>query len=410
MRKRGLAVVGMACAVALVTSACGSDAEESGDGGAGASGTLRVGLLTSLSGPGAAAAQDSIRGAEARFAAYEDAGEGCAGDLDFDIVEADDATSAQGALSAVQKLVQQDEVFGLITVSAFFYGGSPFMTTQGSTTPVFGGAWDGAQEWSDTDDNLFNTAPVPNYDVVYDQSGKFFASQGATKVAGIAVNQPSSQAGLENGLQSMEAAGLQRAYVNDSVPYGSTDVGAIVLGIIDSGADAVYTTLNFDTSLAIVAGLKQADYPVKIFYSPTGYGADLLQSEPTVQAGQGVTFGTAFTPVELDTPATRELSRALTQYTDNESGIPGFYESQGWFGADLFLNGLEKAGCDATQEEVISALQSDDEWDANGLYPRPIPQTTVDYDEQCSFYLTLQGEAFVPVEGADPFCGEPVDS
>jgi ABC-type branched-subunit amino acid transport system substrate-binding protein len=411
MRSRTTAVLGTACAVALVLSACGSDDEESGGGGGGGGGgssTLQVGLLTSLSGPGAGAAQDSVRGAEARFAAYEAAGEGCATDVDFEIVEADDTTSAQGALSGVQKLVQQDDVFGVITVSAFFYGASPFMTTQGSTVPVFGGAWDGAPEWSSTDDNLFNSAPVPNYDVVYDQAGEFFKSQGATKVAGVAVQSPSSQDGLENGLQSMDAAGLERAYVNDSVPFGSTDVGAIVLGIIDSGADAVYTTLNFDTSLAIVAGLKQADYPVKIFYSPTGYGADLLQSEPAVQAGQGVVFGTSFTPVELDTPATQELSSALTEYTDNESGIPGFYESQGWFGADLLLYGLEQAGCDATQEDVVAALQSDEDWDANGLYPRPIPQTTVDYEEQCSFYLTLEGEAFLPIEGADPFCGTPV--
>ncbi|WP_197029012.1 ABC transporter substrate-binding protein [Blastococcus sp. URHD0036] len=412
MRSRTTAVLGVACAMALVLSACGSDDEESGSGGGGggesAGGTLQVGLLTSLSGPGAAAAADSIRGAEARFAAYEDAGEGCAGDLDFDIVEADDTTSAQGALSGVQKLVQQDDVFAILNVSAFFYGASPYMTTQGSTVPVFGGAWDGAPEWSATDDNLFNSAPVPDYETIYSQAGEFFKSQGATKVAGISVVSPSSQAGLEAGMQSMEAAGLERAYVNNSVPFGSTDVGAIVLGIIESEADAVYTTLNFDTSLAIIAGLKQADYPVKIFLSPTGYGADLLQSEPAVQAGQGVTFSSSFTPIEQDTPATQQIRDALIEYTDNESGIPGFYESQGWFGADLFLYGLEQAGCDASQEELISTLQETDDWDANGLYPNPIPQSTTDYEEQCSFYVKLEGNAFVPIEGADPFCGEPV--
>ncbi len=405
--------MGMMCAVALVASACGSDDEESGGGagaggGGGGGGTLQVGLLTSLSGPGAAAAADSIRGAEARFAAYEDAGEGCAADVDFQIVEADDTTSAQGALGGAQKLVQQDDVFAMINVSAFFYGAAPFMTSQGATTPVFGGAWDGAQEWSDTDDNLFNSGTVPNYEVVYDQAGEFFKSQGATRVAGISVVSPSSQAGLEVGMQSMEVAGLERAYVNNSVPFGSTDVGPIVLGIIESQADAVYTTLNFDTSLAIIAGLRQADYPVKIFLSPTGYGADLLESEPAVAVGQGVTFSSSFTPVELDTPATQELSRALIDHSDNESGIPGFYESQGWFGADLFLYGLEQAGCDASREDLISTLQETDDWDANGLYPNPIPQTTVDYDQQCLYYVVLEGDAFVPVEGADPFCGEPV--
>ena len=186
---------------------------------------------------------------------------------------------------------------------------------------------------------------------------------------------PSSQAGLESGFASIEAAGLEIGYTNNSVQFGSTDVGPLVLGILESGDDAVYTTINFDTSLALVAGLRQAGWD-GVFISPTGYGADLLASEPAVQIGQGVIFSNAFTPVENDTPATQELSAAL-QEQGNESGIPGFYESQGWFGADLFLYGLEKAGCDADQADLISTLQETDDWDANGLYPRPIPQSTV---------------------------------
>ena len=420
MRRRGVAAVGMVCAAALVLSACGSDDEEGEGGGGGggggggaaagleASGTVKVGLLTSLSGPGAAAAADSIRGAEARFEAYEAAGEGCAGDLDFEIVEADDTSSAQGALSGAQQLVQQEEVFGLINVSAFFYGASPYLTTQASGTPVFGGAWDGAQEWSATDDNLFNSGFVPDYETVYTTAGEFLKEQGATTVAGIAYVSPSSQAGLESGMASIDAAGLERGYINNSVQFGSTDVGPMVLGILDSGADAVYTTINFDTSLALVAGLKQAGWD-GTFISPTGYGADLLQSAPAVEIGQGVIFSSAFTPVESETEATQALKSALQEYTDNESGIPGFYESQGWFGADLFLYGLEQAGCETSQGEVISTLQQTDDWDAGGLYPKPIPQSTTEYDEQCSFYLRLEGDTFVPVDGAEPFCGTPVE-
>ncbi|WP_409332515.1 ABC transporter substrate-binding protein [Trujillonella humicola] len=399
----------MACASALVLSACGSDDEAagggsgSGGGGNAAGGTVEVGILTALSGPGAAAAAGSIRGAEARFAAYD----GECSDLDFTIVQADDTSSAQGALAGAQKLIQQDDVYAMINVSAFFYGASPFLTSQASGTPVIGGAWDGAQEWSATDDNLFNSGFVPNYEIVYSQAGDFLADQGATKAAGIAYVSPSSQAGLENGLASVEAAGIEIGYTNNSVQFGSTDVGPLVLGILDSGADAVYTTINFDTSLALVAGLKQAGWD-GTFISPTGYGADLLASAPAVEIGQGVIFSNAFTPVESGTEATQALSEAL-QAEGNESGIPGFYESQGWFGADLFLHGLEQAGCDATQEELISTLQQTDDWDAGGLYPRPIPQTTTEYDEQCSFYLTLEGDGFVPLNDGEPFCGTPVD-
>ncbi len=410
MRRRGVAVVSMACAAALVLSACGSDDEETGSGGGGggggggtAGGTVDVGILTALSGPGAAAAAGSIRGAEARFASYD----GECSDMEFNLVEADDASSAQGALAGAQKLVQQDDVFAMINVSAFFYGASPFLTSAAGTVPVFGGAWDGAQEWSATDDNLFNSGFVPNYDVVYTSYGDFFVEQGATTVAGIGYVSPSSQAGLEAGLASIENAGLEVGYTNNSVQFGSTDVGPLVLGILDSGADAVYTTINFDTSLALVAGLKQAGWE-GTFVSPTGYGADLLASEPAVEIGQGVIFSNAFTPVEAGTEATDALKAAL-QESGNESGTPGFYESQGWFGADLFLYGLEQAGCDASQEEVISTLQQTDDWDANGLYPTPIPQTTTEYDEQCSFYLVLEGDGFQPLNDGEPFCGTPVE-
>ncbi|MGY1773591.1 ABC transporter substrate-binding protein, partial [Blastococcus sp. SYSU D00813] len=300
-----------------------------------------------------------------------------------------------------------DDVYAMINVSAFFYGASPFLTSAASDTPVIGGAWDGAQEWSATDDNLFNSGFVPDYDTVYSGAGQFLADQGATKVAGIAYVSPSSQAGLESGFASIEAAGLERGYVNNSVQFGSTDVGPLVLGILESGDDAVYTTINFDTSLALVAGLKQAGWEGKAFISPTGYGADLLASEPAVEIGQGVIFSNAFTPVENDTEATRALSEAL-QAEGNESGIPGFYESQGWFGADLLLYGLEQAGCDATQEELISTLQETDDWDAGGLYPRAIPQSTTEYDEQCSFYLRLEGDSFVPLNDGEPVCGEAI--
>src|SRR4051794_9905919 len=194
MRSRGVAAVGMACAVALVVAACGNSDSGDDTGGGGGGGTIKVGLMTALSGPAAAAAAAAVRGAEARLAAYEEDGKGCAGDLDFDLVKADDASSAQGALSGAQKLVQQDKVYGMVNVSAFFYGASPWLTTQGKNTPVTGGAWDGAKEWASTDDNLFNSAQVPDYSVVYSTAGEYLKSQGATKVAGIAYVSPSSQA------------------------------------------------------------------------------------------------------------------------------------------------------------------------------------------------------------------------
>ena len=72
-------------------------------------------------------------------------------------------------------------------------------------------------------------------------------------------------------------------------------------------------------------------------------------------------------------------------------GIPGLYESQGWLTSGLLLHGLEGAGCDASQADYIKKMQQSEDWDANGLYPKPIPQTTTKYDEQCSYYVQAPG-------------------
>ncbi|SEP05671.1 ABC transporter substrate-binding protein [Trujillonella endophytica] len=410
MRSRGLAAIGATCAVLLLASACGTDDEDSETTGGGAdtaSGTVKVGLLTPLSGPAAASYGEATRlGVEARLAAYEAEDGECAG-LDFEIVEADDASSPQGALAGAQKLVQQDEVYAILENSPFFYGATPFITSQAQTVPVIGGAYDGAQEWSDTDDNMFQSFPVIDTAATYSYQGEYLESLGGTVFAGVSNSSPSSQASLDSVARSAEAVGLERGYINDTVPFGSTDVGAIVLGIMESGADVVYTPTNSDIAFAILDGLRQADYPLKGFVVPTGYSNALLQSEPAVAAAQGVSFQVFFSPVELGTPEGLRLQEAF-QGEGLESGIPDFTQTIGYMNTDLFLYALEQSGCEATQTEVIETLQGAT-WDAGGLYPEPIDFSVALQDSLCVYYVKLEGEEFVPDENASPLCGERIE-
>ncbi|SHM64109.1 ABC transporter substrate-binding protein [Cryptosporangium aurantiacum] len=402
MRGRGIAAIGAACAVALVVAACGDGGGSSTPGD-----TVKVGILTSLSGPNSAAFKGTVSGAEARLAAYEEDGGKCA-DKKFETVKADDQSNAQGALTASQKLIQQDKVYTVLAVSSFFYGATPYLTTAAKGTPIIGGGFDGAKEWQNTKNNLFPAIPVPNYSKTYTTAGDYLKSVGGTKVAGVAYESPSSQQGLEASLRSAEQAGLKRGYVNTTVPFGSTDVGAIVLGIIQSKSDVVQFGINPDTSFAIVAGLKQAGYTPKAVVSATGYGNDLLESAPAVQAGQGVTFTTGWAPNELKNEGTERMSKALKDHAGSKSGIPGFAQTMGWMTADIFLHGLEVAGCDADQAKFISDLRADKTWDADGLYPSPRDFTTIEADEQCQYFLKLEGSAFVPEPKASPLCGKVV--
>ena len=56
--------------------------------------------------------------------------------------------------------MEQDEVYALLENSPFFYGATPYMTTQAQTVPVIGGAYDGAQEWWTDDKTFFPSFPI----------------------------------------------------------------------------------------------------------------------------------------------------------------------------------------------------------------------------------------------------------
>ena len=65
-------------------------------------------------------------------------------------------------------------------------------------------------------------------------------------------------------------------YLNNTLDFGSTDVGPVVLGIKNSGADGLYLPLDSDTNFAIVQGLQQNGVKMKSNMLATGYSQDLL--------------------------------------------------------------------------------------------------------------------------------------
>ena len=414
MRTTTRTAVGATCALLLALTACGSDDEEAAaaraPAGAASGGTqtVKVGVVTPLSGPSAATYGDEARtGVEARLAAYAEDGGECA-DVEFEVVEADDASNPAGALAAAQRLVQQEEVYAILSTSSSFFGATQFVSSQAAEVPVLGDASDQSPEWREPGNNMFPAQPVPDPEAVYSIVGEYMAAVGGTTFGGAAFPVAASQGALEAAALSAEEAGLERGYLNPNFPIGSTDVGPIVLGIKDSGSDVLYLPITFDSALAVVEGLRQNDVELAGVLAATGYGNGLLESAPAVEAAQGVTFSVGYSPVEMETEATERLAAAVREQ-GVESGIPTYAMTSGWFNADLLLHGLEVAGCDATQAEFVEALNADDTYDASGLFANPIDYTVQDQPELCLWYVTLEGEEFVPVEGASPACGERID-
>src|SRR5215207_3837560 len=225
MRRTHRVGLALACATALALSACGSDDDDEDGGGGGqaaSDGPIKLGYLTSLSGPAAASFGGIEEGANARLSAYAEEGRDCS-DTEFEVVMGDDASSPQGALAGVQNLVQQEEVYAVLPSSSAFYGAGEWAGTQGSGTPFVGASFDGGPQWQNEDyRNLFTATGANDYEKVADTYGQYWSDLGGTKAAVVAFDTPSSSGAALAAVQGAESAGLDRGYVNVSVPFGST--------------------------------------------------------------------------------------------------------------------------------------------------------------------------------------------
>ncbi|MQW77608.1 ABC transporter substrate-binding protein [Nocardioides sp. dk4132] len=406
MRTRTAAAC-VTASLALALTACGSD---DGTAEGNDSGPLKVGVIASLTGPSSETFKVTPDAADARIKQYVADGGECADRFDgYELVKADDTNTPEGALRMAQRLVQQDKVDVILQGTAAFYGASQFLTTDPAAKkiPVLGGGFDGAPVYMSTDNNVFaNFAPI-DFEVTYTTYGELMKKVGGTKAAVIAYDNPSSAPSAEATIRSIKASGLEVAYENLKIPYGSTDVGAVTQGMIDAGVDTLITSLNPETAFGVIGGLKQAGHEMKLVQLPIGYSAQLLESEPSVQAGQDVSFSTSSAPMELHNEATEKRSAAL-KTIGNDSGIAGFAEDQGYLAADMLIFGLEEAGCDSNGEEIMAALRETNTWDGSGLLPLPRDFGSAEAgDQQCSYYVKLTGKEFVPVS-EEPICGDKI--
>jgi branched-chain amino acid transport system substrate-binding protein len=197
---------------------------------------------------------------------------------------------------------------------------------------------------------------------------------------------------------------LKAPYVTN-VHFGSTDVGPIALGMKNAGVDSAFLATVPSTGFALAAALKQVGAKNSAILLPTGYGGDLLQSSAGVQAAQGFYFSTQLQPVELNTPATQVLTKRLA--AAGESSGPGFAESSAYLSLAAFARGIQAAGSNLSQANYMDSLRKVTGYDAEGLLaPNKIDFSSYDPPEQCSWYVKLQGNKFVPVTGLAPICGK----
>lgn len=403
--RKGRLLASAVATASVMLVAIGGTASTSGASSSGEH-TLTIGVLTDVTGLGATNASTIPLGVKAAIgelaakAGYK---------ITYDV--ADTTTSPSVALSAAQKLVEQDHVFAVIANSAITFSAAPYLASQG--VPVVGAAID-STEWI-TDRNMFSVIGTENYTKVYSQWGTIYKKLGVTNLASLGYSISPSSAGAANGVaKSVELAGIKVGYLNASFPFGSTNVAPVALALKSAGVNGLSASIETSTEFALINQLKDEGVNLKVL-NATGYGGDLfLGGSGGTKTAQNEYFLTSFEPVELHTAATEQLVNAMKTYAGVKSE-PTFAEYQGYLSVEALLDGLKAAGSNPTQASFINAMLKMGTFNGGGLYG---PGHSVGFAlddrgqvsgaDNCAYILKFSGSTFHLVSGLDPICGKTI--
>lgn len=405
---RALAAAGAAGALLLAACTTTPSAGGTSKGTSAASSNkspITIAFVTSLTG---GAAPNATRGAKA-FKARIDL-QNAKGGVDGHKLKAiviDDASNFTQETATMQRAVETDGAFGVVSGTALMFAGYRWLQQNG--IPVTGGSYDGPEWGERPNTNMFaaDTGSItPNEPATSDLS-KLLKLVGVKSVAalGYSISPESSQA-AKNLVAAAEHVGIKGAYLNPGITYGAQNFTTQALAIKQSGAQLVEPSLTNAANINLVEALEQAGAHVK-YLLPTGMQYTVIGG-PAWTALQGAYFFQAFVPSQLHTPATKALQDALHKYQHiPTSQFPTWGVYEGWLGADLFIKGLQLDGPNPTRAGMIAKLRKLTKYNGGGLLPYNIDFATVfgHYPPKlCLYVLQAQKTGFVPV-GKKPVCG-----
>ena len=161
--------------------------------------------------------------------------------------------------------------------------------------------------------SLGDGTPIPG--ITSDTAVRVMKKLGAKKVAAIGYGASPSSSETAKAVESFgaDAVGLEGVYLNNTLEFGSTDVGPIVLGIKNSGADGVYLPLDSNTNFSIIQALQQNGVQTKANVLATGYSQDLLDQPIAKTITPNDVMQSSYKPIELGGPAIKTFVNNLEE-------------------------------------------------------------------------------------------------
>ncbi|HEY3941941.1 MAG TPA: ABC transporter substrate-binding protein [Acidimicrobiales bacterium] len=373
-----------------------------------------LGYIGDQTGVSASTFADGTGGAQARID-LQNAHGGVDG-RKLELVAVDSTSSTSGTATAVQDLISNHHVFGIVEDSAFFFGGAKFAQQAG--VPVTGYGIDGPEWLEQPNTNMFDVVPTsytPLGGYYYGSTllAQFFKDRGVTKagVLGYGIS-PSATQGVEEAVYEDKLLGIANCDEDLSIPFGGVDFTTTVLRLKADGCNGYETLFEDASDIALGQAVKNAGVPMKAQVMSEGYDNNVLDSATARAAIDGDYFGTVINFTSPDA-ATETMLAALKKYDHGFTGIPDLGLYSGYLSADLMIYGLEHAGANPSQASFIKNLRQVGGYTAGGILPEP---TTFEHfgtaamlpKSSCEYFVQLKGSKFVVVNGGKPVCGKSV--
>lgn len=355
------ALVALSLGVGLLASACGGGATDNSgsDGDNNAPGItadeVKIGFTGPLTGTAGLAGQGITAGMT--IAAEQINSSGGINGRKIKLILSDDAYESPRLVANVRRLVSQDKVYALVAPagSQALPGTWAFIKEQ--NTPVWGPI-------SPSDPKMQQVYNLAATRTAQDEVGvDYFASQGKTKLAIIAVDSDTGQGGLDAVHNQVPKHPGMKLVSEAKVETGSTNVSSAVLQTLKAKPDAlIIATSNLQVALIMKQLRSQgSNIPVMADQGAAGTGGTNTTG-PAGSAAEGLIGGLQ---VALPTDEIPEVKTwlALAQKSKMPQAVSSF-SIQGYGFLQSFAEVLKRAGDDVSYTNFYKT--------ADGLATNPV--------------------------------------
>ncbi|HYH19224.1 MAG TPA: ABC transporter substrate-binding protein [Azospirillum sp.] len=302
--------------------------------------TLRIGFLTTLSGPGAVIGAD-IR--DGFLLALEQAG-GKLGGLDTQVFEADDQQKPDVAVGLANRMVERDRV-QFVTGTIWSNLALAMMPTLASAQVFFISPNAGTAQLAGAQCSPFFFNVSWTVDVVGEMAGLAAMQQGVKRAYVMAPNYPAGKDVV---------AGFRRSYKGELAgevftQLGQLDYAAEIAQVKAARPDAVFIFLPGGMGINFLKQYQQAGLVGEIPLIGPGFSFDQDTFGAVGDAVLGVK-NTLQWSQDLDVPANREFMAAFTAKYGRQ---PSYYAAQAYDAARLIDGAVKAVGGDLSDKDRL---------------------------------------------------------